>query len=72
MAGFWKKNKLALDIVFLVVVLASSALHWWQFAATDKKWYWIGGFIFAVSAIIKATDLVEDLRERKNKMGTNA
>jgi hypothetical protein len=72
MAGFWKKNKLAFDIIFLVVALAVSALHWYQFATTDNKWYWLGGFIFAVNAIIKAADLIEYLRKRKNKMGTNA
>jgi len=44
-----------------------SALHWYQFATTGKKWYWLGGFIFAVNAIFKAADLLENLEKEKIK-----
>ena len=65
MSSFFKKYKFELDIILVVLAVLVSVLNWYDFFENDKKLSWIGGIIFAIWAIIKLGDIVENYRSRK-------
>lgn len=66
MFSFFKKHKFLFDILALIIFAGGSVMYWFDYSANEnKKIHLIAAIVMGVMAILKLTDVIEYIRERK-------
>ena len=71
MFKFFKKHKLEFDIASTIVAALASFLEWYDFFSAEQSWRWLPGSFFAVWAIVKIFDVIEDLKKKQTAVTTS-
>ena len=66
MLSFLKKHRLVVDAVMLILAVVVFIFFLNDALDIGKRLKWMGAIVFGAMAIIKLTDVVDDIKKREN------